>query len=80
MLYMLHINYASQEAIDFADRSMELISYYAIEASSDLAVERGHYTSFEGSLWSKGLLPIDAIQLLQKIAPQPAYSKIRRNI
>lgn len=65
-LYMLKMDYASQEAIEFADTSMELISYYAIEASCALAVERGSYSSYEGSLWSKGILPIDSINLLQE--------------
>ncbi|MBI2785288.1 MAG: ribonucleoside-diphosphate reductase subunit alpha, partial [Legionella longbeachae] len=65
-LYELKINYASQEAIEFADSSMELISYYAIEASCELAKERGSYSSYEGSLWSKGILPIDSINLLQQ--------------
>lgn len=65
-LYELKINYASQEAIEFADSSMELISYHAIEASSDLAKERGSYSSYEGSLWSQGILPIDSINLLQQ--------------
>lgn len=65
-LYKLKIDYASQEAVDFADSSMELISYYAIEASCDLAKERGSYSSYEGSLWSKGILPIDSINLLQQ--------------
>ncbi|KTD73093.1 ribonucleoside-diphosphate reductase subunit alpha [Legionella tucsonensis] len=65
-LYKLKIDYASQEAVEFADSSMELISYYAIEASCDLAKERGSYSSYEGSLWSKGILPIDSINLLQQ--------------
>ncbi|PWY56050.1 ribonucleoside-diphosphate reductase subunit alpha [Legionella qingyii] len=65
-LYELKIDYASQEAVEFADSSMELISYYAIEASCDLAKERGSYSSYEGSLWSKGILPIDSINLLQQ--------------
>ncbi|MBA2648500.1 MAG: ribonucleoside-diphosphate reductase subunit alpha [Legionella sp.] len=65
-LYELKIDYTSQEAIEFADSSMELISYYAIEASSQLAKERGSYSSYEGSLWSKGILPIDSIHLLQQ--------------
>nr|CDQ33815.1 Ribonucleoside-diphosphate reductase 1 subunit alpha [Virgibacillus halodenitrificans] len=60
-LYKRGIAYASQEAVEFSDISMELISYHAIEASSDLAAERGRYQSFEGSLWSKGVLPIDSI-------------------
>lgn len=65
-LYELKLDYASQEAVEFADVSMELISYYAIEASCDLAKERGSYSSYEGSLWSKGILPIDSINLLQQ--------------
>ena len=63
-LYKMRIAYSSDEAVAFADRSMELISYYAIEASSDLAGERGAYSTFEGSLWSKGILPIDSIEIL----------------
>lgn len=59
------IPYASDKAIEFADESMEIISYYAIEASADLAVARGSYQSFEGSLWSQGILPIDSIDLLE---------------
>lgn len=63
-LYKLNLEYASPEAIEFADRSMELISYFAIKASTQLAKERGAYSTFEGSLWSKGILPIDSINLL----------------
>jgi ribonucleoside-diphosphate reductase alpha chain len=65
-LYRLRIPYASEKAVRFADESMELISFYAISASVDLAVERGPYATFEGSLWSKGILPFDSIDLLQK--------------
>ncbi len=65
-LYQLRMPYSSQEAVDFADRSMELISYFAIEASTYLAEERGTYSSFEGSLWSQGILPIDSLALLEK--------------
>jgi ribonucleoside-diphosphate reductase alpha chain len=65
-LYELKINYASEEAVAFADSSMEVISYYAIEASCELAKERGSYPTYEGSLWSKGILPIDSINLLQQ--------------
>ena len=65
-LYLKKTPYDSDEAIAFADESMELISYYAIEASSMLAKERGSYQSYEGSLWSKGILPIDSINLLQQ--------------
>jgi ribonucleoside-diphosphate reductase alpha chain len=65
-LYKLGIEYSSDNAIEFADRSMELISYLAIQASTNLAEERGTYSSFEGSLWSKGILPIDSINLLEQ--------------
>ena len=65
-LYKLRLPYASREAIEFADSSMEMVSYYAIKASTDLAEERGTYTSFKGSLWSKGILPIDSIDILEK--------------
>ncbi len=64
-LYRLRIPYASQEAIQFADESMEAISYFAIRASTDLAEERGRYSSFEGSLWSRGVLPLDSIDHLE---------------
>jgi len=65
-LYKLGLSYASNEAVEFADRSMEAVSYFAIQASSDLAAERGTYASFEGSLWSQGILPIDSISLLEQ--------------
>jgi len=65
-LYKLEIPYSSEEAIKFADESMEYISYFAIKASTDLAEERGSYESFNGSLWSQGILPIDSIHLLEK--------------
>ena len=65
-LYKLRVPYSSQEAVEFADRSMEAISYYAISASSDLAAERGQYQSYEGSLWSQGILPIDSLNLLEE--------------
>ena len=65
-LYALKIDYTSKKAVEFADESMELISYYAIEASCELAKERGSYSSYDGSLWSKGILPIDSINLLQQ--------------
>ena len=65
-LYKLRLPYASEDAVEFADRSMEAISYYAIKASSDLAEERGPYSSFPGSLWSQGILPIDSVQILGK--------------
>ena len=64
-LYKLRIPYSSQEAVQFADESMEAIAFYAIRASTDLAEERGRYSSFEGSLWSQGILPLDSIDLLE---------------
>ena len=63
-LYKLGISYNSDEAVDFADKSMELVSYFAIQASSELAKERGAYETYEGSLWHKGIFPIDSINLL----------------
>ncbi len=63
-LYEQRIAYGSDEAVAFADRSMEAISYYAIDASSRLAKERGSYASFSGSLWSQGILPIDSLKKL----------------
>jgi ribonucleoside-diphosphate reductase alpha chain len=65
-LYKLKISYASKEAVEFADRSMEAISYFAILASSELAAERGAYESYKGSKWDRGLLPIDTIDLLEQ--------------
>ena len=65
-LYIKKIPYASEAAVDFADESMELVSYMAINASSDLAKERGSYSSYEGSLWSQGILPLDSIGILEK--------------
>ncbi|MCB0329656.1 MAG: ribonucleoside-diphosphate reductase subunit alpha [Bdellovibrionales bacterium] len=63
-LYELGVSYASQEAVRFADESMEAISYYAILASTEMAKERGRYPSYPGSKWDRGLLPIDSIALL----------------
>lgn len=63
-LHEMRVPYASEKAVDFADRSMEAISYFAIDASSQLAAERGAYASFDGSLWSKGTLPLDSLELL----------------
>ena len=65
-LYKLKIGYASREAVEFADRSMEAISYFAILASTELAAERGAYESYKGSKWDRGLLPIDTIDLLEQ--------------
>ncbi len=63
-LHALRIPYASEQAVEFADRSMEAVCYYAYWASTDLAEERGRYASFAGSAWDRGLLPLDTLELL----------------
>jgi ribonucleoside-diphosphate reductase alpha chain len=65
-LYELRVPYASQAAVDFADESMEAICYYAYWASTDLAKERGQYSSYKGSLWDRGILPLDTLDMLAK--------------
>ena len=65
-LHKQKMAYSSDEAVEFADRCMENISFYAIDASIELAKERGAYKTYEGSLWSQGILPIDSIKLLEK--------------
>ncbi len=66
-LYKQHIPYASEHAIEFADESMEAVSYYTIQASTQLAEERGSYSSYPGSLWSQGILPIDSVGKLREV-------------
>ncbi|HXF66392.1 MAG TPA: ribonucleoside-diphosphate reductase subunit alpha [Burkholderiales bacterium] len=63
-LHLLRIPYGSQAAVEFADRSMEAIAYCAYSASADLAEERGAYSTFKGSLWDRGILPLDTLKLL----------------
>ncbi len=63
-LHMMRVPYASKEAVEFADRSMEAVCYYAYWASTELAEERGRYSSYKGSLWDRGILPQDSIKLL----------------
>ncbi len=65
-LYIQKIPYSSDGAVNFADSAMEVISYHAIEASSLLAEERGTYETYEGSLWSQGVLPIDSLKKLSE--------------
>jgi ribonucleoside-diphosphate reductase alpha chain len=65
-LYMKGIAFASPEAVEFNDEAMEAIAFYAYEASSDLAAERGTYSSYRGSKWDRGLLPPDTVDLLEK--------------
>ncbi|MBK6789569.1 MAG: ribonucleoside-diphosphate reductase subunit alpha [Rubrivivax sp.] len=65
-LYQLRVPYASEEAVAFADRSMEAVCYHAYWASTELAEERGRYSSYRGSLWDRGILPQDTLDLLQQ--------------
>jgi ribonucleoside-diphosphate reductase alpha chain len=65
-LHLLRVPYASQEAVEFADRSMEAVAYHAFWASTELAEERGRYSSFKGSLWDRGILPQDTLKLLEQ--------------
>jgi ribonucleoside-diphosphate reductase alpha chain len=70
-LYKLDINFDSPKALEFSDTSMEFISYHAILASSELAKERGTYSTYPGSKWDRGLLPIDTIDLLEQERGMP---------
>jgi ribonucleoside-diphosphate reductase alpha chain len=63
-LHMQRIPYASDEAVKFADSSMEAVCYYAYQASNELAEERGVYSTYKGSLWDRGILPQDSVALL----------------
>ncbi|HYT85842.1 MAG TPA: ribonucleoside-diphosphate reductase subunit alpha [Burkholderiales bacterium] len=65
-LHMLRVPYASREAVEFADRSMEAIAYFAYWASTELAEERGRYASYGGSLWDRGIMPQDTLNLLRE--------------
>lgn len=65
-LYNMRVPYASQAAVEFADESMEAVCYYAYWASSELAKERGTYSSYKGSLWDQGILPLDTLDMLDK--------------
>lgn len=72
-LYELGMAYGSDAAVEFADESMEVISYYAIQTSSDLAVERGAYSTFKESLWDQGILPIDSLEIVAKSRPDRMF-------
>jgi ribonucleoside-diphosphate reductase alpha chain len=65
-LYELRIPYSSEQAVEFADRSMEAVCYHAYWASTELAKERGKYSSYKGSLWDKGVLPLDTLDMLEQ--------------
>ena len=77
-LYALRVPYASQEAVEFADRSMEAICYHAYWASTELAEERGRYSSYRGSLWDRGILPIDSLDLLTEA--RGGYVEVDRSV
>ena len=64
--YLQGINFDSEACVQFADYSMEVVAYYAILASSDLARERGAYETFRGSKWDRGILPLDTLDLLEQ--------------
>ena len=70
-LYMKSVPFASTAAVEFSDEAMEAIAYYAYEASSDLAVERGTYSSYKGSKWDRGLMPQDTVDLLEQERGMP---------
>ncbi len=65
-LYALRLPYASEAAVRFADESMEALCYHAYWASTELAAERGRYSSYPGSLWAQGVLPLDSLRLLEQ--------------
>jgi ribonucleoside-diphosphate reductase alpha chain len=76
-LHRLRVAYASQEAVEFADRSMEMVAFAAYWASTELAEERGRYSSFQGSLWERGILPQDTLDLLA--AERGGYVELDRS-
>jgi ribonucleoside-diphosphate reductase alpha chain len=77
-LYQLRLPYASTEAVDFADRSMEAVCYHAYWASTELAAERGRYSTYRGSLWDRGILPQDSLELLAE--QRGGYVDIDRSV
>ena len=77
-LYEMRTAYASAEAVEFADASMEAVCYYAYWASTELAKERGTYSSYQGSLWSQGILPLDSLNLLEK--ERGGYVEVDRTV
>ena len=77
-LYELRVPYASQEAVEFADKSMEAVCYHAYWASTDLAKERGKYATYKGSLWDKGILPLDTLDML--LEERGGYVEVDRSV
>ena len=78
-LYQLRLPYASQAAVEFADRSMEAVCYHAYWASTELAAERGRYSSYRGSLWDRGILPQDTLDLLAQARGGTQYVEVDRS-
>ncbi|MFM9000465.1 MAG: ribonucleoside-diphosphate reductase subunit alpha [Opitutia bacterium] len=74
-LYRKGISFASEEAVEFNDEIMEAVAFYAYSASSDLAAERGAYSSYKGSKWDRGLLPQDTVDLLEQERGVPVEVK-----
>ncbi len=79
-LYQLRVPYASEAAVEFADRSMEAVCYHAYWASSELAAERGRYSSYRGSLWDRGLLPQDTLDMLAQARGGAQYVQVDRSV
>ena len=77
-LYELRVPYASDAAVEFADKSMEAVCYHAYWASTELAKERGKYASYKGSLWDKGILPIDTLDML--LEERGGYVEVDRSM
>ena len=77
-LYELRVPYASQKAVEFADKSMEAVCYHAYWASTELAKERGKYASYKGSLWDKGILPLDTLDML--LEERGGYVEVDRSV
>jgi ribonucleoside-diphosphate reductase alpha chain len=78
-LYQLRVPYASAEAVEFADRSMEAVCYHAYWASTELAEERGRYSSYRGSLWDRGILPQDTLDMLADARGGAEYVQVDRS-
>jgi ribonucleoside-diphosphate reductase alpha chain len=78
-LHELRVPYASDAAVDFADRSMEAVCYHAYWASTELAAERGRYSSYRGSLWDRGILPLDSLDLLAEARGDSSYVDVDRS-
>ncbi|QTN22305.1 ribonucleoside-diphosphate reductase subunit alpha [Rhizobacter sp. AJA081-3] len=77
-LHELRVPYASEAAVEFADRSMEAVCYHAYWASTELAAERGRYASYRGSLWDRGILPLDSLGLLEQ--QRGGYVEVDRSV